>query len=107
MSALEIQMFPEADVPRDLREQKVALQDRAWPAAEPSGVEPWHDPSLAPRSMLLVGEDGRVLAALDVLSKELEHAGERWSASGLAAVVTPQAERVAGSDARWSRRLAK
>jgi GNAT superfamily N-acetyltransferase len=46
--------------------------------------------------MLLVGADGRVLAALDILSKELEHAGERWSASGLAAVVTDPAERGRG-----------
>ena len=96
MNALRIELFPEAEVPRHFREQVVALQDHAWPGEEPSGVEPWHDPALMPRSMLLVGEDGRVLVALDILSKELEHAGERWSASGLAAVVTDPAERGRG-----------
>jgi hypothetical protein len=37
--------------------------------------------------MLLI-VDGRVVAALDVLSKEIEHAGRMYSASGLSTVVT-------------------
>ena len=42
--------------------------------------------------MLLV-EDGRVLAALDVLSKPITHRGERYAASGLSAVVTAGEQR--------------
>lgn len=46
-----------------------------------------HDPALSPRSVTLkVG--GRVVAVLDILSKEIEHAGERWQASGLSWVLT-------------------
>jgi GNAT superfamily N-acetyltransferase len=80
----------------------VALQDEAWPPERPSGPEPWHDPALRPLSMLLV-EDGRVLAALDVLSKELAHRGERYAASGLSAVVTRRAERRRGHGTRLVR----
>lgn len=95
MTDLRIEAFPEADVPSTLRLQMVAIQDEAWPVDEPSGSAPWHDPALAPVSMLLVRGD-RVLAALDILSKELEHAGERWSASGLSAVVTARTQRSHG-----------
>jgi GNAT superfamily N-acetyltransferase len=88
---VETLAFPEAEVPLDLRRQQVALQDLAWPPETPgagsSGAGPWHDPALSPWSLLLV-EDGRVLAALDVLSKEVVHAGEVFAASGLSAVVT-------------------
>ena len=91
--------FPEAEVPVELRGQMLALQDQAWPAVETTGG-PWHDPALAPVSTLLVRDDGKVLAALDVLSKEVEHAGEWWSASGLAAVVTDEAERGRGYGGR-------
>ncbi len=45
--------------------------------------------------MLLV-EDGRVLAALDILSKPIEHAGETYAASGLSTVVTDEALRGRG-----------
>lgn len=96
MSTLRVTTFKEADVPGVLRVQMVRLQDRVWPGDEPSDGRPWHDPALAPLSMLLVRDDNTVLAALDILSKELEHAGERWSASGLAAVVTDEAERGRG-----------
>ena len=99
MSELRILTFPEAEVPSELRRQMLALQDQAWPAVEIT-EGPWHDPALAPVSTLLVRDDGKVLAALDVLSKEIEHAGEQWSASGLAAVVTDQAERGHGYGGR-------
>ena len=92
MSELRILTFREAEVPRELRSQMLTLQEQAWPTSE-SNDGPWHDPALAPVSTLLVRDDGKVLAALDVLSKEIEHAGEQWSASGLAAVVTDHAER--------------
>ena len=44
--------------------------------------------------------DGRVLAALDILSKEIEHAGERYAASGLSTVVTDEAVRRRGHGRR-------
>lgn len=100
MSPLRVVTVREADVPADLRAQVVRLQDQAWPADEPSDGAPWHDPGLEPLSMLLVDDDDTVLAALDILSKDVEHAGEWWSASGLAAVVTDEAERGRGHGQR-------
>ena len=41
-----------------------------------------------------------MLAALDILSKELEHAGERYAASGLSTVVTDEALRGRGHGGR-------
>ncbi len=99
MSELRILTFPEAEVRIELRAQMLALQDQAWPA-DGTSDGPWHDPALAPVSILLVRNDEKVLAALDVLSKEIEHAGEQWSASGLAAVVTDQEERGHGYGGR-------
>ena len=65
---LKIVCFPESGVPLELRRQQVALQDRAWPADEPSSPAPWHDPALQAFSMLLLVDD-RVVAALDVLTR--------------------------------------
>ena len=94
-SPLEVLSFPEAGVPRALRLQVVALQDEAWPSFRSGGAKPRHDPALLPISMLLV-EDGRVLAALDILSKLVVHRGETYAASGLSTVVTGKAERRKG-----------
>jgi GNAT superfamily N-acetyltransferase len=99
VSAVRIEAYPEGDVPAALRRQMVALQDQAWPAEVPSGPEAWHDPALSPVSMLLI-EDDRVVAALDVLSTTLHHAGEEWAASGLSAVVTDTAARGGGLGTR-------
>jgi GNAT superfamily N-acetyltransferase len=79
--------FPEPDVPPELRLQVRRLQEQAWPGEEPVVLGPVHDPALAPLSLLLV-EDGRVLAALDVLSKRIRHAGATFAARGLSTVVT-------------------
>lgn len=87
---MRVVSFPESGVPLELRRQQVALQDRAWPADEPSGPAPWHDPSLQPFSMLLLVDD-RVVAALDVLTKVIEPGGHRLVVSGLSAVVTDAA----------------
>ncbi len=92
---VHIQSYPEAEVPPDLRVQQVALQDRAWPSSEPSGPAPWHDPALQPISMLAV-DGGRVVAALDILTKEVTHRGRPYVASGLSAVVTDPALRGRG-----------
>jgi GNAT superfamily N-acetyltransferase len=97
--------LPEVEVPLDLRVQQVALQAQAWPSEEPRGPAPWHDPALDPMSVLLV-EDGRVLAALDILSKEITHRGQAYAASGLSTVVTDTAERGRGYGRRivaWAR----
>jgi aminoglycoside 2'-N-acetyltransferase I len=80
---VEVVCFPEADTPAELRGQVLALQAEAWPGDGSTG----HDPQLHPVSMLLVDE-GDVVAALDILSKELDHAGERYLAAGLSTVVT-------------------
>ncbi len=96
---MHVLSFPEAGVPRELRMQVLALQDRAWPSEEPrdESVGPGvsHDPALRPVSMLLVADD-TVLAALDILSKDLTHRGQRYAASGLSTVVTDEAERGKG-----------
>lgn len=49
--------------------------------------------------MLLV-EGGTVLAALDILFKEIVHAGRRFSAGGLSTVVTSKEERGRGHGRR-------
>ncbi|MEZ0065579.1 hypothetical protein ABIA32_001575 [Streptacidiphilus sp. MAP12-20] len=75
-------------MPPELRAQALALQEQAWPS-EPGEVgDPSHDPTLSPYSLPLDDGGGTVLAALDVLTKELDHDGERWLASGLSRVVT-------------------
>ncbi len=101
---MHILSFPITQVPRDLRLQVLALHAQAWPEDEvsegPHEEGLWHDPALRPLSMLLV-DDGRVLAALDILSKELTHRGRRYAASGLSTVVADEAERHRG----YGRRL--
>ena len=78
--------YPEHAVPRELRAQMIALQEQAWPSS--GDLAPWHDSSLHPVSVLLVDDDDRVLAALDILSKPISHAGETFEASGISALVT-------------------
>ncbi len=65
----------------------VALQREAWPRFDRAKVAAWHDPSLNPLSMLLIHDD-HVVAALDVLSKRIEHHGISYAASGISATVT-------------------
>lgn len=94
----ELIVHTHPDLPDALREQILALHRQAWPE-HPGGPArergPMHDPVLRPVSMTLVA-DGRVLAALDILSKDIEHAGARYSASGLSTVVTDEALRGQG-----------
>ena len=54
--------------------------------------------------MLLV-RDGTVLAALDILTKTIEHEGARYTVSGLSTVVTtrPSAGRGTGTGSSWRR----
>jgi len=51
---------------------------------------------LQPERALAQFDAGRVLSVLDILSKEIEHAGERYAARGLSAVVTDEALRGRG-----------
>ncbi|MGW9041966.1 GNAT family N-acetyltransferase [Streptomyces lydicus] len=99
---MQLLSFPEAATPPDLRAQVRELHDEAWPPSVPppdDGSGTGHDPALRPRSMLLV-DDGTVLAALDVLSAPLVHAGRRYRAGGLSTVVTRRAARGRGHGRR-------
>jgi aminoglycoside 2'-N-acetyltransferase I len=91
---MRILTFPEAEVPPQLRAQVVGLQRQAWPSDEPMRLT--HDPVLAPLSMLLI-EGEQVLAALDILSKEIVHCGEKYAVSGLSTVVTGESVRQMGN----------
>jgi aminoglycoside 2'-N-acetyltransferase I len=88
---MKVVLFPEADTPPELRTQVLALHRRAWPTTSGSA----HDPTLRPLSMLLV-DDGRVVATLDILSKEISHCDRLFSASGLSAVATDEESRGRG-----------
>jgi aminoglycoside 2'-N-acetyltransferase I len=96
---VQILSFPEAATPGDLRVQVREIQEQAWPTARvpDTAVEaaPVHDRALRPLSMLLV-DGGTVLSALDILSKEIVHAGRRFHAGGLSTVVTRQEVRGRG-----------
>jgi GNAT superfamily N-acetyltransferase len=96
---MDVVSYPEAEVPLDLRLQVVAHQHRAWPSEHPPDPAAWHDPALRPLSVLLI-DGGAVLAALDILSKDIVHVGESFAASGLSAVVTDPALRGQGHGAR-------
>ncbi|MFJ2576035.1 GNAT family N-acetyltransferase [Kitasatospora aureofaciens] len=96
---LRILTLPEAEVPAELKLRVAELQDLAWPGPPGPSAGPVHDPALRPLSMLLL--DGtRVVAALDVLSKDLVHAGRTYAASGLSTVVTDPACRGLGHGRR-------
>ncbi len=93
---MAILVHAQDDLPAALLDQIRALDQQAWPGDAGAPVRaPRHDPALRPVSMTLVA-DGRVLAALDILTKEIEHAGERYAASGLSTVVTDESVRGRG-----------
>jgi aminoglycoside 2'-N-acetyltransferase I len=102
---MEIRAFPEGEVPLALRTQVLALQEQVWPSTEVAegserGAEDvGHDPALCPLSMLLI-EDGVVVAALSILSKDLAHRGQSYAASGLSTVVTDPGRRGKGYGGR-------
>lgn len=92
---VQIRSWPHAQVPAGLRTQVAALQDTAWPPDDRGTRGVTHDPALKPVSMLLLA-DGTVLAALDILTKQLAHDGVRYLASGPSTVVTSPACRRRG-----------
>lgn len=104
---MEVRTHPEAATPPALRVQVLALQDAAWPPepGAPASSGPTHDPALDPLSVLLV-DHGRVLAALDVLGRDLDHAGRTWAVRGLSTVVVDPAARGRGLGARLVRAAA-
>jgi len=100
---MQIVSFREEAVPPDLRVQVLHLHAQAWPPADTSPAATAgalaHDPELRPLSMLLV--EGRiVLAVLDILSKQIAHAGHRYAAGGLSTVVTRREARGRGHGRR-------
>jgi len=88
----EILSFAQDELPAPLRDEVLALHEQAWPWLGERPPGPLHDPRLDPVAMLLRA-DGRVLAALHILSKDIEHGGQRFAASGLSTVVTEKAQR--------------
>ncbi|GGU84355.1 hypothetical protein GCM10010211_57890 [Streptomyces albospinus] len=99
---MQILSFPEEATPSELRVQVREIQEQAWPSPPGSVVPPdapAHDPVLRPLSMLLV-DDGTVLAALDILTKEIVHAGGRFAVGGLSTVVTRRETRGRGHGRR-------
>ncbi|MGW1769020.1 GNAT family N-acetyltransferase [Streptomyces sp. NPDC002073] len=98
---MRVVRWVEGGVPAGLRRQVLELQDDAWPP--PGGIAsdgPSHDPLLHPVSLLLVDDTGTVLAALDLLHKELRHAGHGYRVAGLSTVVTRAAVRGRGHGRR-------
>jgi GNAT superfamily N-acetyltransferase len=87
---MPIVSYAEGEVPHHLRVQMVELQDQAWPSGEPSDLAPRHDPSQDPVSLLLLDDDGRVVSALDILSKDITHKGKTYAASGISSMVTDE-----------------
>ncbi|MFE0103432.1 GNAT family N-acetyltransferase [Streptomyces sp. NPDC059009] len=101
---MEILKFPEADTPYDLRAQVLEIQDQAWPPAQPrpeGDATATHDPRLRPLSLLAVERGAVVVAALDILRKELVHDGVTYAAGGLSTVATRRESRGRG----YGRRL--
>ncbi|MFD5623062.1 GNAT family N-acetyltransferase [Streptomyces yangpuensis] len=94
-AALRVLGRPEADVPAALAVQVADLEAQAWP-----GSTPGHDPELAPRTLLLVDEEGTVAAALSLLHKEIRLGGRTYRAAGLSSVVTRTAVRGQGLGGR-------
>ena len=93
---MQVGSWPASLVPAELRAQVVALQELEWPSDGPTAaVGVTHDPALRPVSLLLV-DHGTVVAALDILSKDLSHRGRRYAASGLSAVITSRDRRRQG-----------
>jgi GNAT superfamily N-acetyltransferase len=90
--ATAILSFAENAIPAPLRAQVAAMH-----IADPLRSEPPypHDPALRPATMLLM-RDGHVVSALDILSQDIEHAGERFAASGLSRVITRPDQRRKG-----------
>ncbi|MEU7135474.1 GNAT family N-acetyltransferase [Streptomyces sp. NPDC046261] len=89
---MKVLTYADPEVPSALRAQATALREQAWPGL---GDSP-HDRALNPVVMLLVSPGGEVTAALDILSKDIAHAGHTYRAAGLSSVATAEAHRGKG-----------
>jgi aminoglycoside 2'-N-acetyltransferase I len=94
---VRIDVFDEAAIPDSLRAQTEQLRERAWPscAGAVSDTASRHDAALSPQTMLLL-DDQRVVAALDILTKDSTHVGNSFRASGISAMVTDPDQRGLG-----------
>jgi aminoglycoside 2'-N-acetyltransferase I len=92
---MQIVSYRQAELPPGLAAEQLRLHRQAWPDSVGAG----HDPALDPVTLLLLDGD-RAVAVLDILSKDIEHDGQNYSASGLSAVVTDQAARGRGHGRR-------
>ena len=86
---------PQSQLPAAMRAEQLRLHRQAWPDTDDAE----HDPMLEPVTMLLLDGE-KALATLDILSKSIEHRGERYAVSGLSAVVTDAAARGHGYGSR-------
>ncbi|HEX8095803.1 hypothetical protein [Jatrophihabitans sp.] len=84
---MDLLSFREAEAPPDLRAQIVALQRVMGPGITRDISRTTHDQIMRPVTMILAVNQV-VVASLDVLSKEIVHAGQRYEASGLSWVIT-------------------
>ncbi|MBH1936106.1 GNAT family N-acetyltransferase [Streptomyces sp. AV19] len=91
---MRVRTYAEGDVPGRAAAAAEALREREWPGGGP------HDPALRPVAMLLCSAEDEVVAALDVLFKDVAHAGRVYRAAGLSAVVTDPAHRGSGNGRR-------
>jgi len=82
-------------MPTPLQDQARTIRDQAWPP-HPDKPDNATDPALDPLSMLLVDNQGVVVATLTILRKHIQHAGRPWYAAGLSAVATRKDRRGQG-----------
>jgi len=92
---VRLEVCPQAELTEPLRAERLRLHRQAWPESTDAD----HDPALRPVCLLLRSGE-RLVASLDLLAKPVTHAGVRYAAAGLSAVVTDRAERGAGHGSR-------
>lgn len=100
---VSIATWPERSIPRDIKAQALALMRAEWPAAFTGARterESLHDLASNPTCMAVLVE-GRLASYCGIVWKPIEHAGERYAAYGLSAVLTAPAVRRQG----YGRRL--
>ena len=85
---MQILSYPEKFTAPELLSQIQGMEQQAWPnQVDGCPAVPVHDPQLRPVLVMLV-DDGTVLASLAILSKEIVHAGQEYIVGGLRSVVT-------------------
>jgi aminoglycoside 2'-N-acetyltransferase I len=95
---IEINVYPQDDIPLDLKRSVLGLLTSAWPDPRPLEVrlaKPLHDPRSEPTVVVLT-DGGETRAYLTIPTSTISHAGTEFRASGLSAVVSHPASRGAG-----------